>query len=293
MDEASCVCKPCERNIKRNINDYVPRWKSKMIYHCIIPQCTATNTNNTIIHSSSFTIQRISTLFNITIPSDDHNKLIPLCDTHYKQVHRLLHANMYTHNKCTTCRQYIKGPIRHCPDPQTIKVHFSIHGDIEMNIRSRDDICTNCYNAHLSIIQNKDVISHDHDLDQQVNSVGAEREIDNTMKCVITAVGTILKKKLAVLLTDTYNLFMKEATKDASESEIREEVPKRCLLNRLIAFFGHHLMYSCTVKSMGIVLYRRGTDLITCLTKTLKLVQGTGISFIHLATQDICTTPPR
>ena len=69
----------------------------------------------------------------------------PICDTHFKEVHRSYHANddMYSHDKCTTCSiAYIKGPNRLCPDPAITTNHLSTHGHIDRKISTKDKTCT-------------------------------------------------------------------------------------------------------------------------------------------------------
>ena len=64
---------------------------------------------------------------------------------------------------------------------------------------------------------------------------------------------------------------------------LRSEMPRKWVFSRLVNFFGHHLQYVCKLRSCGVLLYRRGTDAEVCLTKSLKIFQSTGLSFLALA----------
>lgn len=105
---------------------------------------------------------------------------------------------------------------------------------------------------------------------------------------VIQKFGNVLVNNLAVLLPELYQLFIREGMKKVyemklsiSESQLTQEMPKRCFLSRLVCFFGKHLSYACTHRSLGVLLYRQGANLQYCLSKALKLMQhtsGTSIS---------------
>lgn len=92
-----------------------------------------------------------------------------------------------------------------------------------------------------------------------------------------------------------YDTFVKEAIKysatPTTEMQVKNDMPRRCALSRLVAFFGKHLVYECKQRTCGMILYRRGTDLEVCLAKSLKLLQGTGISFLSLASKGVNPNP--
>ena len=67
---------------------------------------------------------------------------------------------------------------------------------------------------------------------------------------------------------------------DISELQLKQEMPKRCFLGRLISFFGKHLAYACKKRCIGALLYRPGTDLLCCLSKALNVMQNASISFL-------------
>ena len=75
------------------------------------------------------------------------------------------------------------------------------------------------------------------------------------MHQVIIAVGNVLTKSLAVLFPDVYDFYLREAVEQSdpplTESQVKDEMPKRYLLSRLIAFFGKHLAYECKQRGCG------------------------------------------
>jgi len=120
--------------------------------------------------------------------------------------------------------------------------------------------------------------------------------VSQALQEVMVKVGNVLLRSLAVLFPEVYRLFINEALQRAlvghmslDESDIMQEMPRRCLLSRLIGFFGKHLVFECKQRSCGVLLYRRGADLGVCLSKTLKLLQGTTNSVINYQPQ--CQEP--
>ena len=92
----SCICRACEKDIKRKINsgDYVPCWtlqNKENIHKCILPHC---NKTESIVHSGLVTAKHINDIFNVAVNTDD-GKLVPLCQVHYKQVHRTINPQVY------------------------------------------------------------------------------------------------------------------------------------------------------------------------------------------------------
>ena len=299
VNDLSCICKSCERDIKRNIDkeNYQPRWirKVKDIPECILPDCFD---KTTIIHTNMANREQISTLLNITVPSGDEKLPVPLCETHYKKLHRMLNDAMYSHKKCKSCGIGITGPGRHCPDIDVVKHHFSTFSNINLQIAPTDEICNCCYNTHLSIVHDVSQISFDHELLQLVESSkssipvevqGGEGKphLQSAMHQVIIAVGNVLTKSLAVLFPGVYDFYLREAVEQSdppvTESQVRDEMPKRYLLSRLIAFFGKHLAYECKQRGCGMLLYRRSSDLGLCLAKSLR---STDVSFLSMISAD-------
>ena len=161
----SCICCACEKDMKRKINleNYVPRWaytgSIENRLKCFLPNC---ETTESIVYSGLINAKHIRDTFHVSVNTE--GKLVPLCQVHYKQVHRMINPQKYMHGKCFTCNANIKGSYRHCPDTIAIKHHFSQHSDMELNITERDSICTNCYNSHLEIIAKSEQNSHDYEL---------------------------------------------------------------------------------------------------------------------------------
>ena len=116
------------------------------------------------------TIEEIQTLVNVTV-SFEKGKPIPLCQTHYKQVHRSLNTELYQHAKCHTCSATIRGPVRHCPDPVRITHHFSRRGNVDFVLTKDHTICTSCYTAHLEILEDSNTTSHDFELETLLGDI--------------------------------------------------------------------------------------------------------------------------
>ena len=55
-------------------------------------------------------------------------------------------------------------------------------------------------------------------------------------------------------------------------------LPKRCFLNRLLNFFREHIKFDCKIRSIGVLTYRQGADLLTVFSKTLHAFRRKGLS---------------
>lgn len=100
---------------------------------------------------------------------------------------------------------------------------------------------------------------------------------------------------MAVLLPEVYNFFLNEALKRAglstTELIMKRNMPKQCVLSILINFFGKHIVYECQQWSCGVLIFRCGMNTNLCLTKTLKLLQGTDKAILVSAQQPQCIEP--
>ena len=67
---------------------------------------------------------------------------------------------------------------------------------------------------------------------------------------------------------------------DQSESIVKQDMPKQYVLSILASYFGKHIVFECKQRSCGVLIFRRGADLTLCLSKTLKLLQGTDNSIL-------------
>ena len=68
-------------------------------------------------------------------------------------------------------------------------------------------------------------------------------------------------------------------------------MPKQCVLSILVSYFGKHIVFECKQRSCGVLIFRCGADLTMCLSKTLKLLQGTD-NFILINTQHSQSAEP-
>ena len=117
-----------------------------------------------------------------------------------------------TDKRCCTCHALIHGLTRYCPNPTAVKEYFSMNGDTDINITENDYVCTTCYNHHLSIVQSAENTSIDKELKQLLSSPHTPAQwsepytshITVVLNGIITRVGDVLLKNLAVLFPDVY-----------------------------------------------------------------------------------------
>lgn len=119
------------------------------------------------------TNEKLPELLGVEVSNQYQGLQTPLCVSHYKQIHRLLHPDddMYTDKRCYTCRALIHGTARHCPNPKSIQQYFSMNADLDIhNIIENDYICFSCYNHHLLIVQRVESRSTDQELQTFLSS---------------------------------------------------------------------------------------------------------------------------
>ena len=124
---------------------------------CIVASCTE---KSSIIHTGIAKKENIADLLQEQVLSTRH-VLTPLCPSHYRQLHRLLHSadKMYTQKRCFTCNAWIHGASRHCPNVKIVQLYFSQNGGTDIPLTNQDYICTTCYNFHLLLVQNTETKS--------------------------------------------------------------------------------------------------------------------------------------
>ena len=86
----------CEKDIKIKINleNYVPRWaytgSIENTPKCILPNCATTEF---IVQSGLIKTKHIRDTFHVSVNTE--GKLVPLCQVHYKEVHRMINPQNY------------------------------------------------------------------------------------------------------------------------------------------------------------------------------------------------------
>jgi hypothetical protein len=116
-----------------------------------------------------------------------------------------------------------------------------MNGYTDINITENDYVCTACYNHHLRIAQDAESTSTNEELKQLLSSPRSPAQwgesctphITVAMNGIITRLGDVLLKKLAVLFPDVYRCFLQLVMQEAnaastslSESQIGDIVPK-------------------------------------------------------------------
>ena len=176
VSDTHCICRACEGDFKRNAgkDGHRYRWMTGRTNgpgsnRCIVASCKE---SRCIIHTGVATRERIAQILGEEVNSEPRHLLTPLCDSHYRYLHRSLHSNdeMYNNKRCYTCRSHIHGKARHCPNPDVVQQFFIINGDTDITISKNDYICTKCYNYHLIIVQGIQCVSTDQELKELLSS---------------------------------------------------------------------------------------------------------------------------
>ena len=106
IGETDCICGACHGDF-RNIHGYIYRWMhDKNDSRCVVATC---NGRERIILTKIALIKTIAELLQSEVLSESGDPATPLCLTHYRQVHRLLHLDdyMYSDKKCHACHALI------------------------------------------------------------------------------------------------------------------------------------------------------------------------------------------
>ena len=208
---------------------------------------------------------------------------VTLCTKHYKIVHRHIHSNDNMYYPIVKCKMYqalIHGTVRHCADKVTLEAYYHELG-CEITIEEHNKICTSCYNHQLQIIKVSEDYSRDEELQVVIDNLHISVEEDTYDDYILKALihtlkllGKALMKKMAALFPDIYDTFVQCALKAAEnnielEQTVTTNLPKNCLLTKIITVFGKHVICDCQQLSHGLVLYRRGVNPLKTLSNTL------------------------
>ena len=189
-----------------------------------------------------------------------------------------------TQTYCVTCDVSLRySKTKPCPEPETIKKYLHDNAGYDGDIKEHDKVCYACYRAHLVILKQKDkLISSDADLEElmttlssqvSVETKSVQEAIDKSIKRVSIYVGKQLLQNGALLLPPVYQLLCQYINEELQiqnlDAEDMTKVTSRWILSNLTATLKHHLMYNCSVRKYGTLLYRPQVDLRLALTKAL------------------------
>jgi len=155
LADSACIYRADHLEAKRYHSDpsYLPKWKKleqeeggeSTGTHCIYPNCLV---NSKLIVPAFEPIEKLETILSV---KSNHENSFVLCQQHYQELYRKVHAS----NPCACCGTKPKfgQPFsRHSPDAETVFMHLSKTGlDVEM--KPEDYICSTCYKLHLSILK--------------------------------------------------------------------------------------------------------------------------------------------
>ena len=195
----------------------------------------------------------------------------PLCNEHYGTWYR--HINPYI-RKCTSCNTNLSNS-RLCPQPKGEVSH-------------KDVVCYACYKSHLFAMKQQSQTptpSTDADLSSTLEQIKQEmpelcsiQTIDQALiYCASLSaldVGKALLKQTALLLPNVYKEFHTKLTEVKNLcgillSDIDTISNPTWLRSQLCCLLEHHMVYKCSVKKYGTLLYRYGGDLVHALTVAL------------------------
>ena len=269
----SCICRCCRDDIsKLSEPGFTPRWRKHSAINecCCVPNCSTSPQKVTKL----VTREELCHIFSISdeenLPANESG--FPLCIIHYGELYRHLHP--VTRN-CTTCKKRITDctKSRKCPNPALVQSFLCQNTNFTGEITANNQICNECYKAHLVVIKhsNSAVESLDEDLASVIRKLRAELRNEgqiHTKEQVLTHavwksaifVGKTLLDQNAILLCEVWEYFEKIVS-DVSKSiplhhNLHDIANSNWLLSQISVLLEQHMAYHCSVKRYGTVIYR-------------------------------------
>ena len=308
--DSACICKTCVNDIRRNLTkcDYIPRWVKVTFakLKCTVPKCTS---KSRVVQCLLATKDHIHDLLKIpNTPSNSDVDQVYLCLEHYKIIHRSLPENrdQYDHSRhqCTLCRKVIPSvrDHRHCPNPQIINEHLKNHTDFDGDLDSTAIICRTCFICHQIILKSRENDSLDSELLILVDKLkqdmmgitisGLDSIVEYSLLSSAIALGDNLLNQWPMFLPEVYKSFCGTFNEMSNHHNLsinvspENVVSSRYLLSYLVTKLDKHLVYTMKQRSAGILLYRKGADLLLILTKILHRQRPCSC---NQATTNVCT----
>ena len=148
IDKCACICYPCAKQMKRNINNpnYEPRWRSKPSTQQ--PQCSIKDCKNTLCKRTKLAsvedIEHILQQPVVSFTVEESVTTVGLCRDHYN----LLYTQLHVSATCESCdAKPKKGECftRHCPAPDSVNTYLSLLSSDPSHLTDESLICHACY----------------------------------------------------------------------------------------------------------------------------------------------------
>ena len=168
---------------------------------------------------------------------------------------------------------------RYCSSPDQLQAQIKKQHDIDIALTDTDVICLSCYKTFYRILENS--LSLDSNLEELIHSLEAELTstqpasidecVDQSMLNATLAIAKSLLKIEAVLLSDAHDSLAHSLTElsQPSQNTNAVTVSKRALHKHLISSLQEHLECKTVEQSVGIILYRKGGDIMKSLSRVL------------------------
>ena len=293
LPEDSYICKKHWIEAKRHHSTphYIPKWKSipsaqTSPKSCIHPQC-ANRFSDKLVKPAFADITILEELLGVQPSSSTPFLLCPSC---YNKVYRLFNPVQ----NCSFCGATPKPGQKfhhHSPNPVIVSKYIKDTTGTPIVISPDDWLCTSCYNTHCSIVKSTEceLKGSDEMLIKCIDDWEAKAyDTDQLTKAVLSSVIFVAKYLLlqkALLLPWVCQVFLIaygiQYTGDIKSVQVTLEVgdssvkfSSRWLLHQLITHLDGYMMHKCIHMKFGIVLYRRGGDILAALSWALSTSQS-------------------
>ena len=309
IDKTVCICYPCSKDIKRNINNmlFKPRWRKaekKCNGRCAIQSCENTAIKNTHLASNE-DVEKILERPVISFTVVDEVVSVRLCQKHYNEVYCRLNLS----SPCESCgSKPRKGEQfnRRCPRPESINTYLTIVSSEPSHLTEESIICPACYKHFVVIKQN--ILEGKVTTPKTQNMTTAQRngDIDRILCMLTSKQASIYEKRETATMSDYFEFVVCLICKTFGEQMKADEailLPKmhkdfvqeiyanigpfsnsvhvhvhvcqsgipttRWLLSRLHLYFDNMLEVQCRHRRYGTLVYHNSCDLVQALSSAL------------------------
>ena len=269
----SCICPAHQKEARRTHGEeFVPKWSKTFSMHkkqpqlCMYPSCHMDLKLITPAFAPTSEIQAA-----LHVPSENTQPRV--CQKHYQELYRQFYAK-----PCASCEIKPKQGTtftRHCPNVGLI--NELLEG---ADISNTDCICLSCYKSHLAMVKAHDQANQLSDMMVVWESTLSHSTTDRLTKATLHSVLYVaheFENERAVLLPHISTLFCRqylgpkpenqECVLESQEGTIK--FSSRWLLKQLIIHLHPHLNSKCIHKKFGVLLFKKGGDLLTSLSWAL------------------------
>ena len=198
---------------------------------------------------------------------DPNQSSLTLCDEHYyKYYHHI--------NSCKICSAHLQQGTKCKILPENLSLvlsyYESLDPDKKLMLTADDNVCSSCYFLSRALIKSNKSVSSSADLKSITEKLTepscVNKQEASTKKCIIFVAEKFLNNE-AVLFPEVHELYLSGLDESYSNDEATSSKCSRwVLMFSLLSALSDHITF-CKLSShkLGIMLYRKGSNILTSL----------------------------